>query len=54
MPDKYYLIVDQNDDDKPYVNLYKGSNVADAMATWSKAISEGADYVMFEALKERP
>lgn len=31
--------------------LYDGTNEAEAVATWSKAISEGIDYVSLEALK---
>ena len=55
-PATYYLQVDV-DDARPethYRNVYKGSSVPDAMAAWSKAIAEGAEYVMLEALKEHP
>jgi hypothetical protein len=30
--------------------LYQGYDIADAMAAWSKAVSEGAEYIVMEAL----
>lgn len=33
------------------VRLYDGEDAADAVAAWSKAISDGADYVTLESLK---
>ena len=53
---EYYLQVDV-DDAKPdthYRNVYQGTSVPDAMAAWSKAISDGAEYVMLEALRKDP
>jgi hypothetical protein len=34
--------------------LYSGTDHADAMAAWSKAIGEGHEYVVLESLIERP
>ncbi len=34
--------------------LYDGTDAADAMAAWSKAISQGVEYVTIEALRDRP
>lgn len=34
--------------------VYDSTDPADAMAAWSKAISEGRLYVMLEALREGP
>jgi len=34
-------------------NSYDGTDVADAMADFSRLVSEGAEYVTIEALKER-
>ena len=34
--------------------LYDGTDAADAMAAWSKAISRGVGYVTLEALRDRP
>jgi hypothetical protein len=51
----YHLTVD-TDTTSPeghaYRNLYRGSVIADAMAAWSKAVSDGEEYVMLEALRE--
>jgi hypothetical protein len=33
---------------------YDGTDAADAMAAWSKAISQGIEYVTLEALRDRP
>ena len=33
---------------------YDGTDAADAMAAWSKAISQGTEYVILEALRDRP
>jgi uncharacterized protein (DUF736 family) len=33
---------------------YDGIDAADAMAAWSKAISQGIEYVTLEALRDRP
>jgi hypothetical protein len=33
-----------------YRTHYEGTDAADAMAAWSKCISEGAEYVTLEAL----
>ena len=57
MGPKYHLQVDVDrggDAGSSYYNVYRGDSVPDAMAAWSKAISEGKEYVMLEALKERP
>jgi hypothetical protein len=35
-----------------YRKLYAGHDVADAIAAWSKAVSDGEEYVMLEALRE--
>jgi hypothetical protein len=34
--------------------LYSGTDAADAMAAWSKAISRGVEYVTIEALRDIP
>ena len=36
-----------------YAVTYDGTSAADAMAAWSKAISDGAEYVTIEALRNR-
>ena len=33
---------------------YYGPDAADAMGAWSKAISQGIEYVTLEALRDRP
>jgi len=48
----YYVAADNGD--KNYRAKYNGPQVADAMAAWSKAITDGAEYVVLEALRERP
>lgn len=47
----YYVAGD--DGEGPRTAPYNGPDAADAMAAWSKAISEGAEYVVLEALRER-
>ena len=34
--------------------LYDGTDAADAMAAWSKAIQDGVRYVTLESLRELP
>lgn len=48
----YYVAAD-NPPDK-HKPLYNGADAADAMAAWSKAVTDGAEYVVLEALRERP
>lgn len=53
----YYVSADyrdqlENPSGKRYRVLYNGSVAADAMAAWSKAVTEGAEYVVLESLKE--
>jgi hypothetical protein len=36
----------------PARRQYDGTDAADAMAAWSKAIQEGVDYVTLEALRD--
>lgn len=43
----YYVAVDEN------YKAYRGTDIADAMAAWSKGIEDGAEYVVIEALRER-
>ena len=37
-----------------YVTRYDGTDHADAMAAWSKAIQDGVEYVTLESLRELP
>lgn len=39
---------------KSYRALYNGGDAADAMAAWSKALTEGKEYIVLEALREVP
>ena len=48
---EYHYFVESSDD--TYIQHYIGVDVADAMAAFSKAISDGREYVMIEALRER-
>lgn len=49
---KYHIQVDAvADPGKPYEKLYDGTSIPDAMAAWSKGISDGKEYVMLEALR---
>lgn len=49
---EYHLIVDVNEGSK-YQKLYDGSDITDAMASWSQAISDGREYVTLEALRKQ-
>lgn len=35
----------------PYTVVYDGTDIADAMAAYSKAISDGVEYVTLESLR---
>ena len=48
----YHYLVDANAGNRG--RLYDGTDAADAMAAWSKAISRGVEYVTLEALRDRP
>lgn len=37
-----------------YRTLYDGTDLADAMAAWSKAIEDGVEYVTLESLRRKP
>ncbi len=51
---KYHITVDADyGPDGEYRKLYDGTDIPDAMAAWSKAVSEGVEYVMLEALADR-
>ena len=50
----HYEVTTQDPKSKPrYQVLYRGTDAADAMAAWSKAISSGIDYATLEALHDR-
>lgn len=53
MTEKYNYYVSVDEGDRHYKSRYNDMQVADAMAEWSKAISEGNEYVLLEALRER-
>lgn len=46
----YYVSADNGGKNKP---VYNGPDAADAMAAWSKAVSDGVEYVVLEALREK-
>jgi hypothetical protein len=46
----YHYLVETAEGSR-YLRLYDGVNAADAMAAWSKAITETAEYVTLEALR---
>jgi hypothetical protein len=46
----YHYLVDADAGNRG--RLYDGTDAADAMAAWSKAISDGAEYVTLEALRD--
>ena len=48
----YYVSVDSGG--RHYDAKYNGDQAADAMAAWSKAITDGAEYAVLEALRETP
>jgi hypothetical protein len=45
-PEYWHLVETQ----RPRARLYDGNDAADAMAAWSRAVSEGTGYVMLESL----
>jgi hypothetical protein len=49
----YYVSVD-NDNNDHHDTKYNGDQAADAMAAWSKAITDGAEYATLEALRDQP
>jgi hypothetical protein len=49
----YNYYVDRTDGSK-HTGLYNGPDAADAMAAWSRAVTAGHEYVMIEALREKP
>jgi hypothetical protein len=55
MPDAgyRYLVGYQTKPSTGHHNSYDGTDVADAMADFSRLVSEGVEYVTIEALKER-
>lgn len=52
MSPKYRYMVDAQS--PGHLKLYDGTDVADAMAAFSKSISDGVEYVTLEALRELP
>lgn len=48
----YHFLVDASAGNRG--RLYDGTDAADAMAAWSKAISRGVEYVTIEALRDTP
>lgn len=58
MTEKYsfYVSAARPDDVEgpPREAKYNGDQAADAMAAWSEAVSEGNEYAVLEALRERP
>ena len=50
-PYSYYVGVDNGWDHRV---PYNGPDAAEAMAAWSKAVTDGKEYVVLEALRERP
>ena len=49
---KYTFYVSADNGPNSRYAKYNGDQVADAMAEWSKAVSEGAEYIVIEALRE--
>jgi hypothetical protein len=45
----YYVSADNGE---RRVTRYNGDQAADAMAAWSKAVTDGDEYVVIEALRE--
>lgn len=52
MSEKYTYYVDVSEGDE-HASAYRGPDAADAMASWSRAVTEGREYVALEALRER-
>jgi hypothetical protein len=50
---KYSYFVTVQQPHTPSVDVYRGNDLAEAMVAWSKAISEGVEYVELEALGDR-
>lgn len=48
----YYVDIDATDGKHKHRVAYNGTDAADAMAAWSKAVSDGAEYAVLEALRE--
>lgn len=46
---RFYVSVDNG----KVKEIYRGDDPADAMAAWSKAVTEDGEYVVLEALKSR-
>jgi len=55
MPDSepYNYYVDISDGPGNHLRGYNGTDAAEAMAAWSKAITDCNEYVVLEALRER-
>jgi hypothetical protein len=49
----YNYYVSKSEQPHGHQTLYNGLDAADAMAAWSKAVSDGAEYAVLEALRER-
>lgn len=49
----YYVDVSDGTAPSRHVTAYRGNDAAEAMAAWSKGISDGHEYVTLEALRER-
>lgn len=47
----YNFYVSINDDHKS-VPVYNGNDAAEAMAAWSKGVTDGHEYIVLEALRE--
>jgi hypothetical protein len=53
----YHVSIDPNPDRDVDGKKYRTATCtdpADAMALWSQAVTDGAEYVVIEALKDRP
>lgn len=45
----YYVAVDDGHKNVP---VYSGYDAAEAMAAWSKGVTEGHEYIVLEAIQE--
>jgi len=48
-----YYVSASDGRDRNYAVKYNGGDAADAMAAWSKAITDGATYIVLEAIEEQ-
>lgn len=49
----YYVDVSDGSAPSKHVKAYDGNDAAEAMAAWSRGISDGHEYVTLEALRDR-